>query len=593
MSTKRPASVFRQYTGYLRPHWGRLALAAVLLLGSVAMHLARPWPLKVIFDYVLIPSHSGAQYSFLSGLDASAILLAACGAIILLALAYSYLDYFSTMLAAQVGQKIVCSIREELYRQIQRLSMGFHSKSKAGDLLSRLIRDVNQLRDFLSDSVIQLASETAFLFGMVAVMLIMDWQLALLSFCLYPLLIYWIARISGEIGHTTRKRLDKESKVASMFSETLIAIREVQLFVGRRDDQRRFDEENLHSYKAEMKTLRSKNRLLRLAEVVGAVGMCLVLWFGTRRVLAGGLTAGDLLVFITYLKSIQKPLRRIASLAVQGSKTAASADRVMEILSAEADIKDEPGAVPAPVFRGDVEFRDVQFAYGGQRNTLVGVSFRVHPGQIVAIAGSSGAGKTTLISLIARLYDPTSGAVLFDGVDARRYTIASLRAQIAVVPQDPVLVGATIRENIAFGDSSASIEDIVRSARMAGADEFIERFPLGYDAVVGERGTTLSGGQRRRIAIARALLRDTPIVILDEATTGLDEETELKVLRELKSVLRDKTVFLIAHRLSSVLDIDLVVMMKGGRVVEAGTPDQLLRDSAEFRDLAQEGLHAG
>jgi ATP-binding cassette subfamily B protein len=560
--TPPAAGVYRYYWWFLRPYWVRLALAGLFLLGAVLLHLARPWPLKIIFDYVLLPR----EYA---GADRMTILFAACAGLVVVAVLYGMCEYLHTLFAAEVGQKTVYSIRSRLYTHVQRLSLAFHSRAKSGDLLARLVKEVNQLRDFLTDGALQLVSESLFLAGMMVVLLVMDWQLALASLALFPLVLASIYRFSGRIRGLTRKRLEREGRVASLFSETLAALQVVQLFAPAGKEAGRFEEENRRSYRADMKTLRNKSKLLRTVEVATAASTCLVLWWGAKRVLAGVLTPGDLLVFLSYLKSMYKPIRRVAQLSVQASQSLAAAERVAQILWTEPEIRDLPDAVPAPRFRGEVEFRGVSFRYGSGPCVLTNIQLRVEPGQTVAITGPSGAGKSTLLSLLPRLYDPTAGAILIDGVDVRRYTLASLRQHIAVAPQNPMLFGSTIRENIAYGDPGADEKAIRRAARLARAEEFIERLPQGYNSVVGERGCTLSGGQRQRLAIARALLRDAPIVILDEPMTGLDAASEELVLKGMANLLGRSTTFVIAHHGSLLSRAEVIVVLESGRMVES------------------------
>ena len=577
--------LYRYYWEFIRPHRGKLVLSGLFLMGSVLMHLARPWPLKIIFDYVILSKKGHLRW------DPMTILAAACVAFVVIAMLFGLLEYLHTLLAAEAGQKVIQSIRSRLYLHVQRLSLGFHNRTKSGDLLSRLVKEVNQLRDFLTDAALQLISESIFLAGMIVVLFVMDWRLALASMLLFPLVLASIYRFSGQIRGHTRKRLEREGKVASLFNETLAAMQVVQLFSPDGKEARRFEEENQKSYKADMRTLRSKSKLLRTVEVGTAVGTCFVLWWGAKRVLAGILTPGDLLVFIAYLKSMYKPIRRVAQLSVQATQSLAAAERVAEILRTEPEIQDAPDAVPAPPFRGEIEFRDVTFSYESGRYALHNINLRLEPGQTIAVTGASGAGKSTLVSLIPRLYDPTAGSVLIDGTDLRRYKVSSLRDQITVVPQNPMLFGSTIRENIAYGDPAADDKAIRLAARLAHAEEFIEELPGGYDSVVGERGCSLSGGQRQRIAIARALLRDARIVILDEPMTGLDLVSEGLILKGLENLLRQRTTFLIAHRLSTMLKADLVLVLESGRIVELGNPQELFRANGHFRKLSE--MHLG
>jgi ATP-binding cassette, subfamily B, bacterial len=581
-----PASeIYRYYARYLKRHRRKLLLSALCLAGAIVLHLARPWPLKFIFDYVLIDGALSRSVP-VQGWDRTNILLASCIAVVLIAAFYGIFEYLYTVTAAGVGQKTAFTVRARLYTHIQTLSLGFHGRSKSGDLLSRLIKDVNQLRDFLTDSALSIISESIVVTGMILVMLWIDWRLTLISLMLFPLLLLSIGRFSSQVRGITRKRLEREGKIASAFNETLAAIQVVQLFSSRDKEASRFEEENRQSYKAEMRSLRLKSKLLRIVEVLSAVGTCLVLWWGGKRVLAGGLTPGDLLVFVSYLKTMYKPVRRIASLSVQTSKTLAAAERVMQILRTEPEVRDAPDAQPAPHFRGEIEFSGVSFGYDPHSLVLSDINLQVKAGQTVALVGSSGAGKSTLASLIPRLHDPSAGAIKIDGTDIRRYTLASIRDQITVVPQEPMLFGSTILENIAYGCPKPDRKAVRLAARLAHAHEFIEKLPRGYDTEVGERGATLSGGQKQRIAIARAVLRSTPIVILDEPMTGLDVVSENLVLEALRNLLRDKTAIVIAHRLATILNSDMVAVLDNGRILEIGSPKQLFEANGQFRKLS-------
>ena len=573
---------------YVRQHWGKLALAGICLLASVLTQLARPWPLKVIFDFVLLPqAAANAGLDFLIGYDRLTLLWLSCGAVVVIAALQATFQYLQLILAGGAGQQMIYTIRVRLYAHIQRLSLGFHARTQSGDLLSRLIKEVNQLRDFLSQAAVQLLGDAIFVICLIGVMLALDWRMTLLSLFLFPLLFFLIAYFSGRIRGFTRNRLEREGKLASLFNETLAAMQEVQLYSSEEEEQRRFRRESRASLKADLRSLRAKGKLLRSVEIVTAIGTCLVLWWGVRQVISGLLTAGDLLVFVAYLKSLYRPIRKIAGVSVQASKAIVAAERIMEIFKAEPEIQDAPDAVEAPLFRGDIEFRGVCFQYEPQRRVLQNVQLQIPAGKTVALLGHSGAGKSTLVSLIPRLYDPTKGALAIDGEDIRCYTVASVRDQITVMPQDPVLFGFSVAENIAYGDPSAGEKQIRRAARRAQAEEFIEQLPQGYDTAIGERGVKLSGGQRQRIAIARALLRDTPIVVFDEPMTGVDTASEALILKGLQSLLRDKTAFVIAHRLSTVFSADLAIVLGAGRVVEFGPPQELFQSMGQFRKLAE------
>jgi ABC-type multidrug transport system fused ATPase/permease subunit len=586
-TTASGRELYQYYWSFLRPYTGKLVLAAFFLVGAILLHLARPWPLKLIFDYVLVPAgNGGSVFSFLESLDRFDILVGCCAAVALIAAAFALFEYVHTTTAGKVGQKIIFQIREHLYTHVQRLSLGFHGRNKSGDLLSRLLRDINQMRDFLTEAAVSLVAETVLVIGMATIMLLLDWQLTLAGLALLPLMFFAIAHYSNQVRGLSRRRLQKEGAVASMFTERLVGVHEVQLFSAESSEDSRFQEENRKSYKAEMRTLRSKMKLLRVVEVVTAVATCFVLYWGARKVLANALTVGDLLVFVTYLRSLYKPLRRIASTSIQASKAYVAAERVAEILRTEPTIKDHPGAIAAPRFEGVVEFCNVSFSYDGKRPVLENITFRAAPGRTVAVLGPSGAGKSTLVALIPRLYDPAGGAVRIDGEDIRHFTVSTLRKQIAVVSQDPVIFGSTVHANIAFG-SQCDRASVERAAQLAQADEFIRKLPKGYNTELGERGASLSGGQRQRIAIARALIRNAPIVVLDEPMTGLDIESESLVLQALYSLFQSRTVFVIAHRLSTVWKADLAIMLENGVLVEAGAPRDLLQAAGAFQRFAR------
>ena len=594
--------LYRYYAQYLRTSAASLGLSAVFLVLSTFTYLARPWPLKIIVDDVILDKSSKrsagrgvpALSVWLAAFDRSTLLWIACTGVIVIAVLYGIFDYYHNLLVAQAGQKAVFQIRAKLHAHVQRLSLSFHGRSKSGDLMSRLIRDVNQIRDFLTDSAVELAGEAVFLVGMVAIMVVLDWHLTLLLFLsVAPVTLYAVTRCSSQLRNVTQKRLESESQVATIFSETLSRIAVVQLFSSSRRSSG-FEEQNRSNYKAEMKMLRSKNKMVRSVEIGTAVGTGLVFWFGARQVLERNMSPGDLIVFVSYLRTLFKPVRRVATLIAQTSRVRVSAERIMQLLKTEPEIRDAPDAIVAPGFRGHVEFVGVSFGYEPGWLALRDISFKVHAGQTVAVTGLSGSGKSTLTSLIPRLYDPATGAVSIDGEDVRRYQLSSLRNQIAVVPQSPMLFGSTIIENITYGADSFDREAVHRATRLAHADEFIDKLPKGYETVLGERGKGLSAGQRQRIAIARALWRDAPIVILDEPTTGLDAVAEGYVLAAIENLLRNRTAFVITHRPSTMRKADLILVLEAGTLVEFGTFDQLFRAKTRLRQLCELQLsHAG
>ncbi len=595
-------ALYRFYAQYLRTSAASLGLSAVFLVFSTFTYLARPWPLKIVVDHVILDRSSKRSASralpalsaWLAAFDRSTLLWIACIGVIVIAVLYGIFDYYHNLLVAQAGQKTVFQIRAKLHDHVQRLSLSFHGRSKSGDLMSRLIRDVNQIRDFLTDSAVELAGEAVFLVGMVAIMVVLDWHLTLLLFLsVAPVTLYAVTRCSSQLRNVTQKRLESESQVATIFSETLSRIAVVQLFSSNRRSSG-FEEQNRRNYKAEMRMLRSKNKMVRSVEIGTAVGTGLVFWFGAQQVLEGNMSPGDLIVFVSYLRTLFKPIRRVATLIAQMSRVRVSAERIMQLLKTEPEIRDAPDAIVAPRFQGSVEFVGVSFAYEPGRPALRDISFKVYRGQTVAVTGLSGSGKSTLTSLIPRLYDPATGAVLIDSEDVRRYQLSSLRNQIAVVPQSPMLFGSTILENITYGADSFDLDAVRRATRLAHADEFIDKLPKRYETVLGERGNGLSAGQRQRIAIARALWRDAAIVILDEPTTGLDAVAEGHVLAAIGNLVRERTAFVITHRPATMRQADLIIVLEAGELVEVGTFEQLVGANTRMRQLCELQLsHAG
>lgn len=580
--------VFSFFSKYIRKHAGRLAVAGGAMVAAAVMSLARPWPMKFIFDYVLFDKITDlTPPGVLENAGPLEILALACASVIAVAILFGSFEYVQTISAATVGQKIIYSLRSRLYTHVQRLSLSYHTRTHTGDLLSRLLREVNQLRNFLTESALQLASESFLASGLIVVMFWLNWRLALMSLAVFPLVLWAIVHFSGAIRGHTRRRLRKESEVASMFADTLAAIQEVHLFGGDDGERNKFKSENRSSYRAELRAAKSKGRLMRVVEILAACGLCAVLWFGARDVMSGAMTPGDLLVFVSYLRTLFKPVRRVARLSVQASKAVASAERVIEVLETEPEIQDSPDAIEAPPFKGAIEFRDVNFSYEQGRQTLFGINLKLEAGSRLVLLGPSGVGKSTLVSLIPRLYDPDSGQVLIDGADVRDFTMSSLREQISVVPQEAALFSGSCRDNIAYANPAADDRAIQRAARLACADEFIEKLPDGYDTEIGENGARLSGGQRQRLAIARAMLRNTPIVILDEPMKGVDLEAEGQILKALDNLLHERTACIIAHRLSTLFRADIVVVLDKGGILECGSPRSLYGASGRFREFAE------
>ena len=569
LDRKRLASLkrlYRLFSPHLHPHRRRMVAAWACMLGATLAYLAQPWPLKVIFDYVLLGS-AGERPEPLSGLSTEELVAWSAGAVLLIAVIRGAFGYGQAYLTASVGQRVVASVRKQLFGHIQRLSQSFHDEQHSGDLLLRLTGDIHLLRDLLVNAVLLVTERLLVMIAVAGLMLWMDWRLGLVALTVIPVLALVSFRTSSKLREATRKQRRKESHTANILSETLAALPMIQAYAREEWEDRRFERQHRASLKAGLKATRLEANMTRMVEVILAAGTACVLWYGVQRVRAGALTPGDLLVFTAYLSTLYKPIRKLANLTSRLAKSAVCGERLLAILETKPEITDRPGASPAPPLRGDIRFESVCFAYRNGRRILDGASFHIPAGRTVALIGPSGAGKSTVARLLLRFYDPQEGCIRIDGKDIRDYTLASLRGQFSIVLQQPHLFALSIRDNIAYGKLDATDEEVERAARLACAHEFIENLPEGYDTLLAEGGSSLSAGQRQRIAIARAILRDTPMVILDEPMTGLDAESEAQVQAALDRLCQGRTCLLITHDLAAAARCDLVLRMaSNGRV---------------------------
>lgn len=582
--------ILRRFWPYARRHRLLLTGAMAALLAEVFLRMLEPWMLALVIDHVILPQQGGElQVPLLRDLGPTGLLVFASVGLAFAVALRAGAVYLSSIGFALVGNRVLTEVRGDLYRHLHKLSLSFHTRARGGDLTIRVIGDVGQLKDVVVTAVVPMLGNVLILVGMLTVLFWLNWQLALIAVSAFP--IFWLAALSltHKIHQVSREQRARQGRMASSAAESLRAVHVVQAMALEETFVQSFARQNQRSMKEGVKGARLAARLGRTVDVVVGISTGLVLFFGAQLVLGGDLTAGDLVVFLTYLKNALKPLRDFAKYTARLSKATAAGERVIDVFDREPDVTDLPGATPAPELRGAVCFEDVTFAYEPGKPVLSGISFAVGPGDRVALVGSSGNGKSTLVNLILRLYDPQEGRVVVDGHDVRDYTLESLRSQIAVVLQDTVLFAASVRENIGYGAPDASQEQIEAAARLASAHEFIEALPEGYDTVLGERGVNLSGGERQRIAIARAAIRDAPILILDEPTTGLDEENARKVTQALDRLTRGHTTFLVTHDLRQVTRADQILYIDGGRVVEQGSHEELLRAGGRYATLCELG----
>jgi ABC-type multidrug transport system fused ATPase/permease subunit len=564
--------VLRRLSTYARPHWPAILLALLLLFSQTGLDLLSPWPMKFILDDVVSPtvrdSHqlTGRPLWILVGVGCGLVGMAIMGGLISLVEAF---------FVSRASRQIVFDLRTALFDHVQRLSLQYHSNKRTGDLIQRVTSDVRSLKDLFTDSAVNILHSFVFFIGMTVVILLMDWQLGLASMLAAPALLVIMVYNTRTIRRYSRLERGSEGQLTTVLNETLGAVRLVRVFNQEDEARQRFNQQNTmtseNAYQANLATAKYS----WVIDVVRALISAAVLGFACQRVVTGSMSVGEMTVFLSYVGKFYRPIRTTMKEATNLSATMARAERVVDLLDTKEGVVDRPGAKPAPRFTGEIEFRNVSFAYES-KTVLQGINITIPAGKTTAVVGPTGVGKTTLISLIPRLYDPNEGIVLIDGQDIRDFTLKSLRQQVSVVLQESVLFRASIFENIAYGRANATLQEIIDAAKAANAHEFITALPNGYETEVGERGETLSGGQRQRIAIARAMIRNAPILILDEPLVGLDANSADVVLEALDRLTKGKTAIVISHLLSSVQNADNVIILENGRVANAGAFHELI-----------------
>ena len=558
----------------LRGEGVRVAAGLALLVGSTAAALLQPWPLKLVIDSVLGSQPPPAP---LATASKTALLGVLVTTMVGLQIVVGALTMLGTNLVIRAALRMVFRLRCALFEHLQKLSLSFHDTTKVGDSLYRVAWDTYAVQTLLNNAIVPATTATLTLIGIAVVMALRDWWVTVAALAIAGPLVLLIRRLDRPMTRHSLRVHERESDVSSRVQETLTAIRAVQAFAREPLERERFERQAAASLHANLHLTLLQTGSQMVVSLLMAVGTAAVIWLAGRRALRGVLTPGDVVLLAAYLVMLYKPLETLAYTAVAVQGAAAGARRVLALLDVQPDVTDAPGAVTLPGRPcGGLAFERVTFAYRGGRPALRDVSLVVRPGEVVAIVGASGAGKTTLASLVVRFYDPQAGRITLDGHDLRALTLRSLRENVALVLQDPIVFGASIRENIAYGRPAATGAEVERAARAANAHEFVAALPEGYDTVVGERGVTLSGGQRQRLSIARAFVKDAPVLILDEPTSALDADNERAILEALARLMKGRTTLIIAHRLSTIRHADRIVVLEDGAVAEQGTHGELL-----------------
>lgn len=584
---------FRHLYPYTKKQWKLVAGSFVALFAAVGFRALEPWPLQLVIDHVIMPREgtsfleNGPSFTADWFEEPANLLIAAALALIITISGRAYAAYSHKVGFALVGNRVLTEVRGALYRHLQCLSLSFHNRARGGDLVIRVISDIGMLKDMAVTALMPLLASVMMLLVMAGLMLWMNWQLALIVLGTLPL--YWLPtiRISKKIQRVSRDQRKREGAMASTAAEAIGAIQVVQALSLENTFNKQFAGQNQKSLKEGVKAKRLAVRLESTVQVMIGISTALVLWFGTQQVLNNALSAGELLVFLSYLKAMFKPMQDFAKYTGRIAKASAAGQRVVELFEEQPDITNLPDAQHAKPFAGHVSFRAVSFGYTPDNQTLKEISLDINAGKTVALVGPSGNGKSTLVGLLPRLYDVDAGGIEIDGMDIRDMTLASLRTQISMVLQNNLLFAASVKDNIAYGASGVTDHMIEAAARLANAHEFILDLPDGYNTVLAERGASLSAGQRQRIAIARAAVRNAPILILDEPATGLDEENAKAIRIALKRLAKGRTTFLVTHDLQHAASADVIYYVEDGQIAESGAHTELLSQEGRYAALYQ------
>ena len=571
------------------PYRGWLTVVLIAMLFETAMSIAAPWPLKIIIDNVvgnqLLPGFLVWLRDFSFGEKTMALAGIAAAGTVLIALIGAIAGYIDNYYTESVAQYVANDLRQRLYHHLHRLSLRYYDTHQTGNILSTITSDVSTIQSFASTTLLSILVDSLTIVGMLGVMLYLNFDFALIAVGVTPFLLLFVARFKTAVKKATHEVRRHQTDMVSVVQQGLESVRSVKAFGRQEMEEGRLRKTSMETVQAALKARRVKSLLSPIVSVTVSVCVAFVLWRSAGLILRDAMTIGALTVFLSYLTKFFKPVQDLAKMTNVIAQATVGMERVQTILNADAIVPQKPNARTPGKFKGEIVFEHVAFAYDPESPVLRDISLTIKPGQRVGICGPTGGGKSTVLSLIPRYYDPSTGRVLIDGFDVADYKLDQLREQIGFVLQETVLFAGTIRDNIAYGRPEATPEEITEAAKMANAHEFIVQMPHGYDSLVGERGQTLSGGQRQRIGIARAIVRNSPILILDEPTAALDTESERSVMEALERLMKGRTVITIAHRLSTIRNADKIVVLKGGFIAEEGTHDELIKRNEIYAGL--------